>query len=125
MGSRGEYQSPLITYSVAAWILSTSGATALWLVLSWHLWVSWLVMINMVTFSFFGFDKWRAIRGGFRIPEKVLHGLVFAGGSMGGLGAMLLLHHKVRKRNFQLIFWGIVALQIIIGVLGIVLSQDV
>ena len=125
MAHRVVHRSPLITYSVIALIPSTGGAISLWLVLSWHLLAAWLVMINLISFSFFGFDKWRARRQESRIPEKVLYGLVLAGGNVGGLGAMLLFRHKVRKRSFQLVFWGIVALQIIIVILGIVLNQDV
>lgn len=125
MARRGVYRSPFITYSVIALIPSTGGAISLWLVLSWHLLAAWLVMINLISFSFFGFDKWRARRQESRIPEKVLYGLVLAGGNVGGLGAMILFRHKVRKRSFQLAFWGIIALQIIIVTLGIVLNQDV
>ena len=62
----------------------------------------YLGVINVITFFLYGFDKWRAIRGGRRVPERVLLGLAGLGGSGGALLSMLLFRHKIRKVKFYL-----------------------
>ena len=101
-----------IIYVVSALLLSLGGAICLYLWAPWTPLVSWLVSVNLVTFLLYGFDKMRAMVGWFRIPEKVLYALVLLGGGAGGLVAMILFRHKIRKASFQLVFWIIVALQI-------------
>lgn len=66
--------------------------------------VVYLVVINVVTFVGFCIDKRRAIRGAYRIPERTLIALSFAGGALGGLVAMRLVRHKTRKWYFA---WGL------------------
>ena len=56
--------------------------------------------VNLITFTAFGIDKWKAVHKQWRIPEKTLLGLSFIGGAAGGLVAMHLFHHKTRKRKF-------------------------
>ena len=57
------------------------------------------IPLNFLNFLLFGYDKFQAKRGGWRIPEKVLLGLI--GGGLGGLAGMLVFRHKTRKN----IFW--------------------
>lgn len=61
----------------------------------------YLLAINLVTFIAYFADKIKAIRGKWRIPERVLLGLAFIGGSVGALLGMFLCHHKVRKPKFM------------------------
>ncbi len=60
----------------------------------------YLATVNLITFTAFGIDKWKAVHKQWRIPEKTLLGLSFIGGAAGGLVAMHLFHHKTRKRKF-------------------------
>lgn len=60
----------------------------------------YLAAVNLITFTAFGIDKWKAVHKQWRIPEKTLLGLSFIGGAAGGLVAMHLFHHKTRKRKF-------------------------
>ena len=60
----------------------------------------YLATVNLITFTAFGIDKWKAVPKQWRIPEKTLLGLSFIGGAAGGLVAMHLFHHKTRKRKF-------------------------
>ncbi len=76
---------------------------------------SWLITANGVTILFFGYDKLLAWSGRNRVPEKVLFGLSFIGGSPGGLVSMLIFWHKIRKTSFQRVFWAIVVLQFFVG----------
>lgn len=64
----------------------------------------YLSVINVVTFVGFCIDKRRAIQGAYRIPERTLLALSFAGGALGGLVAMRLVRHKTRKWYFA---WGL------------------
>ena len=56
-----------------------------------------LGIINFVTFAAFAVDKIAAIERRSRIRIVTLLGLCFIGGSLGGLGAMYLFHHKTNK----------------------------
>lgn len=56
-----------------------------------------LGIINFVTFAVFAVDKIAAIEKKSRIRIVTLLGLCFIGGSLGGLGAMYLFHHKTNK----------------------------
>ncbi len=61
----------------------------------------WLIIINIITFAVFGIDKKKAIDGKFRISELTLFVLSFLGGSLGGLAAMHVFHHKTKKWYFK------------------------
>ncbi|MBE6761938.1 MAG: DUF1294 domain-containing protein [Ruminococcaceae bacterium] len=61
-----------------------------------------LIAINLITFVTFGIDKLAAIKGRQRIRERNLLLLAFIGGSVGGLFAMYLFWHKIRKLKFKL-----------------------
>ncbi len=47
-----------------------------------------------------------------RIPESTLHGLGLIGGWPGALVAQSLVRHKTRKREFQVLFWMTVVLNV-------------
>jgi uncharacterized membrane protein YsdA (DUF1294 family) len=57
--------------------------------------------INVVTFVVYGWDKWRARRGGRRVPEAHLLWLAAVTGAIGAWTAMTLFRHKTRKRSFR------------------------
>lgn len=57
----------------------------------------YLGITNFVTFAAFAVDKIAAIEKRSRIRIVTLLGLCFIGGSLGGLGAMYLFHHKTKK----------------------------
>ena len=59
------------------------------------------IPINFINFLLFGYDKFQAKQGGWRIPERVLLGLTLIGGGIGALAGMLVFRHKTRKN----IFW--------------------
>lgn len=64
--------------------------------------VIYLIGINVLTFLIYGIDKWKAIRGNWRIPEDTLIWLAIAGGSIGALMGMYLFRHKTQHRKFTL-----------------------
>lgn len=61
----------------------------------------YLVTVNVAAYLLMLSDKQRAIKNSFRIPEVVLIGIAFVGGSIGALLGMWLLHHKIRHSRFR------------------------
>ena len=66
--------------------------------------VAWLALACGWVFLLFGFDKWRASRGGRRVSEAALCWLSALGGWPGGFLGMILFRHKSAKGSFQLKF---------------------
>jgi uncharacterized membrane protein YsdA (DUF1294 family) len=83
-----------------------------------HIHFQWLlaysVVISLVTYAVYGADKDSAEdrTSRWRAPEKLLHGLEFAGGWPGAFLAQRLLRHKCSKFSYQLVFWAIVFLHV-------------
>ncbi len=73
---------------------------------------AYLVSINTLALALYGYDKRQAVVGRTRIPELVLHAAALCGGSPGALLGQGLFRHKTRKFSFQIVFAGIIALQI-------------
>ena len=76
---------------------------------------SYFLSINLLTFFFYGYDKkfsWRTSY--FRIPESILHSLAMCGGAPGGLTGQMFFRHKTKKKSFQIVYWVIVIVQMII-----------
>lgn len=61
-----------------------------------------LLLVNVIDFSLFGWDKRQARQGGWRIPERTLLLWAVLGGSIGGLLGMLIFRHKTRHMKFKL-----------------------
>ncbi len=80
------------------------GAPGLW---------SYLFALNFTTFALYAYDKAAASKGQMRMPENVFHGLHLLGATPLALIGQLVFRHKTRKQPFQMIFWIIVAVQIV------------
>jgi uncharacterized membrane protein YsdA (DUF1294 family) len=78
---------------------------------------SWIIGVSIAAFGTYGYDKSIAGRGVMRVPEVVLHLLTALGGTVGSFAAMQLFRHKTQKKSFQLVFWAIVAIQIVVLIL--------
>ncbi len=63
--------------------------------------LSYILIINFITFLVFGEDKRRARKQLWRISEKTLMLLAAAGGSIGAAAGMRIFHHKTKKRLFR------------------------
>ena len=61
-----------------------------------------LVILNIISMIFFGVDKLKSVRGGWRIPEWRLL-LVALFGPFGAYAGMLLFRHKTHKAKFLLV----------------------
>jgi len=72
----------------------------------------WLIAINVVALIAYAYDKSVSGRRWARVPESVLLGIAFVGGSPGALIAMRAVHHKTAKKSFLLRLAIVVALQV-------------
>jgi uncharacterized membrane protein YsdA (DUF1294 family) len=70
-------------------------------------------LVNGGVFCLYGYDKYAARTGRWRIPESTLLGFALIG-PFGAFGAMLLFRHKTRKLKFYL-----VPLFLVLHVIGI------
>lgn len=81
--------------------------------MSWtEWWIIYLLVINLIGFSVMGVDKWKAIKGKWRIREKHLWTYFIIGGSVGGLIGMYFFHHKTKHRQFTVGIPVVIFLQI-------------
>ena len=76
--------------------------------------IIYLVIINIITFFYFGIDKTRSELSKRRIPEKMLWFLSAIGGSVGALLGMKFFRHKTKKVSFQAGIAVILAIQILL-----------
>ena len=74
---------------------------------------AWMIAINTATLLLYLYDKKIAGSGRTRVPEAILHGAELLGGTPVAFVAQRLLPHKIHKRSYQLVYWLIVAIQII------------
>lgn len=74
-----------------------------------------LLLINLITFAVYGYDKSCARRGAWRVPEIRLLLLAAVGGSVGALGAMFLFRHKTKHLKFTIGVPVILGLQVFLG----------
>jgi len=77
----------------------------------------YFIIINLITFILYGYDKVQAIRdqkGIKRVSEARLLLLAFLGGSIAALIAMLLFRHKIKKVSFLIKYFVVLILDLII-----------
>jgi len=79
--------------------------------------LAWISGVSIAAFGTYGYDKSIAGRGITRVPEVVLHLLTALGGTIGSFAAMQIFRHKTQKKPFLMVFWAIVAVQIVVIVL--------
>lgn len=74
--------------------------------------IAYLIVINVITFFYYGMDKIKARLSTRRISEKALWILATIGGSPAALLAMKYFRHKTKKASFQTGIILILALQV-------------
>lgn len=112
---------PVLYHFLMSLGLALLGTVLLWWLLSqradWrHLFICWLLAVNVTAFGYYGYDKGRARSASSRVPEVVLHGLTALGGSVGAYAGMQTFRHKTIKGQFRILFWLIVLLQMALAV---------
>lgn len=61
------------------------------------------IFFNLVVFGVYGWDKRKAKRGKWRIPETTLLLLALMGGAFGAYWGMKVFHHKTQHKKFTLL----------------------
>ena len=64
-----------------------------------------LLIWNVIIFIIYGIDKFKARRGAWRIPEKILLTIALVCGGFGAWLAGIAFHHKTRKWYFKTIWF--------------------
>ena len=64
--------------------------------------LTYLTLINLISFLVYGVDKKKAKNKEWRIPESTLILLSIIGGALGGLMAMVIFKHKLSKKIFYI-----------------------
>lgn len=62
--------------------------------------IIYFLAVNVIGFALMGFDKAKAKKRGFRIPEATLFVVAVIGGSIGSIAGMYVFRHKTRKWYF-------------------------
>lgn len=65
--------------------------------------VALVAVYNLIVFCVYGYDKSCAIKDKWRVPEKVLLGLAFLGGSVGAYLGMTVFRHKTKHTKFTVL----------------------
>jgi uncharacterized membrane protein YsdA (DUF1294 family) len=71
--------------------------------MGWQFYLIWVAIASGITFLLYGFDKAQSKKGGWRVPEIVLHGLALAGGFPGGWAGRSVFRHKTKKGIFEFV----------------------
>jgi len=76
--------------------------------------IPFLLIMNLITFCIFGFDKWQAKKNQWRISENTLLGISLLGGIIGAASGMILFNHKVSKKSFLMKFILVVLIDLVV-----------
>lgn len=87
--------------------------------------ITYLIVINLISFLLMGIDKRRAIQNRWRISEKTLFLSALLFGSVGALVGMHVFRHKTRHISFRIGLPTILAAQICIVVFGVLLYNRI
>ncbi len=63
------------------------------------------LLLSFVVFIFYGIDKRNAIKGRWRVSEKILHLWAVVGGWPGALLGQKMFRHKTNKQSFIVMLW--------------------
>jgi uncharacterized membrane protein YsdA (DUF1294 family) len=74
----------------------------------------YLIIINVISFIVMGFDKNRARKHLWRVPERILFLVAIIGGSIGSILGMYYFRHKTKHPRFVFGYWIIFFIQCLI-----------
>lgn len=62
--------------------------------------IGYFTILNLLGFGIMGYDKWKAKKSAFRVPESTLFIIAIIGGSLGAILGMYVFRHKTRHWYF-------------------------
>ena len=77
----------------------------------------YVIVMNIISFSIMGIDKYKAKKQAWRVPESTLFILAIIGGSFGSITGMYAFRHKTRHWYFVYGLPAILIVQIVIVIL--------
>ncbi len=105
-------QSPYLIFGILSFIFVA--VVSVYLSQKTHFLLAYLIGINIATFLLYGYDKFISSGDKLRVPELNLQALALLGGSPSALVAQKFFRHKTIKSSFQLVYWGIVLIQVVV-----------
>ena len=108
--------SPYLIFGVISALISIAIFGYLYRASSLKPILSYFISINITVFLIYGYDKFISSRDGLRVPEWNLHILAIIGGSPVALASQKFFRHKTIKGSFQLVYWLIVLVQVVVVV---------
>lgn len=82
------------------------------------------LLMSGICYSAYRKDKKHAKTQQWRVPERTLHFYELFGGWPGGLIAQHILRHKNKKLSYQVTFWMIVMLHVVVWYYYLILNQS-
>lgn len=73
-----------------------------------------VLVVNIITFLVYGWDKYAAIRNFYRVSEKNLLLLALCFGAPGAFISMKVFHHKTQKPVFMVVVPIIFVIQLVL-----------
>ena len=104
-----------LTFSIAIIL-----AAVIWWYFSIDIVLTWLIVITLVAFLTYGYDKAIAGSDRTRVPEKVLLALTLAGGTIGAFAGRSFFRHKTVKASFRAKLWLVVGFQVLLVLVYII-----
>ncbi len=86
--------------------------------------LAFLLLLNVLTFFTFGWDKRAAKRNKHRVPESRLYGMTAIGGGVGAWSAIKLFRHKTIKTSFRWRLRVATVLSVVLWIAGYKLVGD-
>lgn len=74
--------------------------------------IGYLIIINILASIFCAWDKYKAKKGGWRVPEQTLFMFVLFGGGVGMYITMKTIRHKTKHKRFMIGIPVIILLQL-------------
>lgn len=68
-----------------------------------QLFILYLVLVNIMAFIMYAWDKKKAMKGKYRISEASLLSYSLLGGGIGSYLGMYTCHHKTKKTKFKVL----------------------
>ncbi len=109
---RGSHRSTFPALFLTLFLLTLAISV---LIFNLPIWIpTFYLVVSLLTFVVYFFDKLAAKKGGWRTPEKTLHLLALTCGWPGAVIAQQLLRHKSKKHSFQVLFWITIVINVLV-----------